>query len=297
MKIEKIVRYLPPQVYTNDDLAKIMDTSDEWIEKRTGIKERRWSDVSIEDMTAMCLDQYDNQVKLDGIIATSMSTINNAPSLSAQVAKYLNQTDTMCIDLNAACSGFVYGLQVANGLLLTGMKNVLIVASEKMTNIIDKTERGTAILFGDGVCAVLVTASEKESITNFYAKTLGENQSLVKKANGYLEMDGPAVFKFATNALYDCLKTTIAQGVDLKTIDYFVFHQANKRIINNVVRKYQLDASKVTINIEKFANTSSASVPLALSEIDLKHGDKVLMIGFGAGLSYGSLLYTHEGEK
>lgn len=293
MKIVKIVRYLPSNVVTNDDLAKVMDTSDEWIEKRTGIKQRRWSDDSIEEMTAKCLDKYENVVKLDAIVATSMSTVNSAPTLSAQVAKYLNQTNTMCIDLNAACSGYVYALQVVNGLLKTGMKNILIISSEKMTNIIDKTERGTAILFGDGVCATLVEANEKESISNFYSKTLSENQSLVKRADGFLEMDGPAVFKFATNALYDCLKQTMANGIDLKDIDYFVFHQANKRIINNVVRKYELDPAKVTINIEKYANTSSASVPIALSEIDLQPGDRVLMIGFGAGLSYGSLLYEH----
>lgn len=287
MKIIEIKSYVPDYPWTNDDLAEYMDTSDEWIVKRTGIESRNWTEETIEEMASNCLSRLDN-VEVDAIIVTTMSTIDSAPSLSSQCAKILGQENTMCIDLNAACSGFVYGMEVAEGLLATGFNRVLLLSIEKMSSVIDKHDRSTAILFGDGACAT-VLESGGNLLTNKYNHTSPDNEALIKHEGSYLQMDGQAVFKFATKTVADALT---AYG-DINDIDWFVFHQANRRIIDNVIRKFKIDKSKVIINIEKVANTSSASIPIALSNVDLKTGNKVMMIGFGAGLSTGSVVYKH----
>lgn len=287
MKIEEIKSYVPNNPYTNDDLAKYMDTSNEWIVKRTGIESRNWTDETIATMASRCVSKLDN-TNIDAIIVTTMSTLDSAPSLSSMVSKELGVNDCMCIDLNAACSGFVYGFEVAEGLLSTGFKRVLILSIEKMSSIIDKEDRSTAILFGDGASCVVISPGGN-NLQFKYNHTNHDNQSLVKNENDYLKMDGQAVFKFATKTIASALDS---YG-DISDIDWFVFHQANKRIINNIVKKYKIEESKVVINIEKIANTSSASIPIALSELKLKAGDKVMMVGFGAGLSTGAVVYQH----
>lgn len=287
MRISEIKSYVPKCPYSNDDLAQYMDTSDEWIVKRTGIESRNWTSEPIEEMARKCIEQLTTE-SVDAIIVTTMSTINSAPSLSAICGKYIGSDNCMCIDLNAACSGFVYGFQVAEGLLATGFKRVLLLSIEKMSSIIDKADRSTAILFGDGACAVILEGQGNELCfkTN---RTIVDESALIKRSGEFLKMDGPAVFKFATKTVADCIE---AYG-DVSDIDWFVFHQANKRIINNVVRKFAIDKQKVVINIEKIGNTSSASIPIALSEVDLQPGQKVMMIGFGAGLSTGCVVYEH----
>lgn len=287
MRIEQIATYIPDNAVSNDDLSKIMDTSDEWIVKRTGIKSRNWASESILEMTNKVLAKLET-TEFDAIIVTTMSNLNIAPSLSSMCAKNLKLTDCMCIDLNAACSGFVYALNVAEGLLATGFKNVLILSVEKMSSIIDKSDRSTAVLFGDGAVAT-VLSDKGNKLIHKYNQTNNDNLSLTKFEDEYLKMNGQAVFKFATKTIGDC----IANYGQIDNIDYFVFHQANKRIIDNVVRKYKIEKSKVVINLEHVANTSSSSIPLALSDIELKTGDMVMMIGFGAGLSSGCLVYKH----
>lgn len=287
MKITEIKRYIPDNPYTNDDLAKYMDTSDEWIIKRTGIESRNWATESIEQMAQKCLAKL-TPTRFDAIIVTTMSTIDSAPSLSARCASYIGSQDCMCIDLNAACSGFVYGLEVSEGLLATGFNRVLLLSIEKMSSVIDVDDRATAILFGDGACATVLEAGGNQ-LSFKHNQTIADDRALVKRSGEHLQMDGQAVFKFATKTIAECLE---AYG-DLSEIDWFVFHQANKRIINNVVRKFNIDSSRVIINIERIANTSSASIPLALSEVSLKAGDRVMMIGFGAGLSTGCVVYEH----
>lgn len=287
MKIEEIKSYVPNNPYTNDDLAKYMDTSNEWIVKRTGIESRNWTDETIVEMANKCIDKLENR-DIDAIIVTTMSALDSAPSLSSMVSKQLGINDCMCIDLNAACSGFVYGFEVAEGLLSTGFKRVLILSIEKMSSIIDKEDRSTAILFGDGASCVVMTNGGND-LEFKYNHTNHDNLALVKEDNDYLKMDGQAVFKFATKTIAAALDS---YG-DISDIDFFVFHQANKRIINNIVKKYKIEESKVVINIEKIANTSSASIPIALSELTLERGDKVMMVGFGAGLSTGAVVYQH----
>ncbi len=287
MIIKEIKSYVPNCPKTNDDLAEYMETSDEWIVKRTGIESRNWAPQSIEEIAIQCVQKLE-ETDFDAIVVTTMSTIDSAPTLSAAVAKVLGASKSMCIDLNAACTGFVYGMQVAEGLLKTGFEKVLLLSVEKMSSIIDKDDRGTAILFGDGACATVLTTGGND-LQFKYNTTNPDNQSLVKKSGQCLQMDGQAVFKFATKTV----SATLDSYGDVSDIDWFVFHQANKRIIDNVVRKHKIDKSKVIINIEKVANTSSASIPIALSLITLMPGQKIMMIGFGAGLSTGGIVYEH----
>ncbi len=287
VKVTEIQTYVPPKAVTNDQLSSYMDTSDEWITKRTGIKSRHWEECEIDWMAKQLVDKLKTR-DFDVIIATSMSNTNIAPSLSSQCAKFLDLTDCMCIDLNAACSGFVYAMNVAEGLLATGNQRVLIVSIEKMSDVIDKADRATAILFGDGAAATVIEAGGSD-LEFKYNRTNNDNLSLTKMDGEYLKMDGQAVFKFATKTVTNAIE---AYG-DICNIDYFVFHQANKRIIDNVIRKFKIDQKKVIINLEHVANTSSASIPLALDELVLKTGDRVMMVGFGAGLSSGAIVYKH----
>ncbi len=287
VKVTEIQTYVPPNAVSNHELSQYMDTSDEWITKRTGIKSRNWEECEIDWMAKKLVAKL-NQREFDVIIATSMSNTNIAPSLSSQCAKYLELTKCMCIDLNAACSGFVYATNVAEGLLATGNRRVLIVSIEKMSDVIDKEDRSTAILFGDGAAATVFEAGGNDLLFK-YNRTNNDNLSLTKMNGQYLKMDGQAVFKFATKTITNAIE---AYG-NIEDIDYFVFHQANKRIIDNVIRKFKIDKSKVIINLEQIANTSSASIPLALNELNLKAQDKVMMVGFGAGLSSGAIVYKH----
>ncbi len=287
MKIKEIKKYIPNKQLTNDDLSRFLDTSDEWITKRTGIKTRYWTEQTIEEMTKKCVKQLKGE-NYDAILVTSMSTLNTAPSLSSKCAEYLKQQDCLCLDLNGACTGFVYAMQVANGLFATGFNNILIVSAEKMSSIIDKEDRSTAILFGDGVCAVSLVNSSSKFI-KVANKIEHRNDALTKLEDQHLHMNGQAVFKFATKTVCECLD----KYEYLNEIDYFVFHQANIRIINNIKKKYKIANEKVITNLEKYANTSSVSIPLALQEIDLQIGDKVMMVGFGAGLCTSAIVYEH----
>ncbi len=294
LMIKETIPYLPEQVITNDDLAKIVDTSDEWIVKRTGIKQRYYESSSQEQMLDKLLAKI-KPLTYDAIIVTTMSNLNSAPTLSNYLATRLNVPNALCFDLNAACSGFVYAMLVANGLLASDQANrVLIVSIERMSNIVDQMDRSTVVLFGDGACATIVEKSQTSKLISSHVGNCPDEDDLVCRAGGYLKMNGQSVFKFATKTIALCLDQLLEKSeLDIDEVDYFVFHQANIRIINNVIKKYKLDPKRVVINVDRFANTSSASIPLALSELQLKAGDRVAMIGFGAGLSYGAALYEH----
>ncbi len=294
IRLENIKSSLNGDVVTNEDLSKVMDTSDEWIVKRTGIKQRHISKNLLMDDVIEHIKGIDAS-GIDGVIVTSMSNLDLAPTISSQIACEMQLDNCLCFDLNAACSGFVYALIVANGLIVAGTcKRILIVSAEKMSNIIDPQDRGTAILFGDGISSVIVNAGSG-ILENSYFNTIGPNHSLIKKHDQWLTMEGQKVFKFATNAISDAINNSILKSdYKLEEMDYFLFHQANMRIIRNIVKKYQLDENKVICNIEEVANTSSASIPILLSSLDLKAGDKVFMVGFGAGLAYGSTIYIHQ---
>ncbi len=287
-KITGLEVYLPENIMTNDDFAKYLDTSDEWISQMTGIKERRIeNELSLLEMIHQSLDKFDQGSldNVDAIIVSSMSNDFKSPSLAAMVTKKVPST-SICFDINSACSGFVYGLEIADNFIKSNnYKKVLFIAAEKMSNLLNMDDRNTAILFGDGVCSVILEASENKHVSDTYFKSLGNIEDLV--VYDKLEMMGKNVFKFAVRSVGECLET-----VNINEIDYFVFHQANIRIIDTIIKKYNLDADKVLTNLENFGNTSSASIGILLSEYKFKPGEKVMLVGFGAGLSYGSLVYT-----
>lgn len=295
MRIKQMSSYLPEMVVTNLDLEKRLDTSDEWITKRTGIKSRYVAEESIEQMAISAVKDIDIR-NVDCIIVTTMSNLDVAPSLSSKVASHYGLSNCMCFDLNAACTGYVYGMITANSLLNTvDFKQVLVINCEKMSNIVDSNDRSTAILFGDAAVATLFEKTNEPSLSGVYYKSVADQNDLVCNKGEMLTMNGQSVFKFATKAICDAIESSLEKAnLNVGEIDYFVFHQANKRIIDSAVRKYKLNKEKVISNIERVANTSSASVGLALSEVNLKDGDRAMLIGFGAGLAYGSVIYTHK---
>ncbi len=286
-KIESIKTYVPDNIIDNHYFENYLDTSDEWIYTMTGIKQRRFEkDKDLLAMIKACIKGHNlgDLKAVDAIIIASMSNNIKSPSLASLIASDVHE-DAFCLDINAACSGFIYGLEVVDKLIMSGSYNkVLFICAEKMSNIIDLNDRNTAILFGDGVTSFIISKDDTQHITQTKFKSISNAEDLI--VNDKLLMKGKNVFKFAVSSVIDCLLE-----VDIKSIDYFVFHQANIRIINTIIKKYNLDKDKVLTNLDKYGNTSSASIGLVLDEYKFKQGDKVMMVGFGAGLSYGSIIY------
>lgn len=296
--ITKTVNYIPNKCITNYDLEKMVDTNDEWIFSRSGISKRYWAEnETLEQMTYKCVEKFTKQdlKDVEVILLTSMSNTSLSPALSAKVAGYLNLENTMCIDLNAACSGYIYALNTANAYIESKMyKKVMIISAEKMTNILDKEDRNTVILFGDGVGASIVEKTKDSGILHFENNTLATTNELYVNDKNHLKMHGQDVFKFAYKSIIDCIDKTLTKAnVYINDIDYFIFHQANIRIINKVAKKYNIPNKKIITNIEQYANTSSASIPILLSQNEIEKNKKVFLCGFGAGLSYGSILYKN----
>jgi len=299
IKILKTSKYIPDTFVTNDDLSKVMDTSHEWIFQRTGIEKR----AIAKDQTLLeMIDKAINNMYLsaeeinnvDAIIIASMSSEERTPSLSAQVQSLYNfRNDITCLDINVACSGFVYALDIASAYIKSKIcNNILVIGADKMSNIVDQTDRSTAILFGDGVSCALVGSDEKLHLLKRLMNTRGSRAELY--CEDKLVMSGQDVFRFAVNSIGMCLENAESE-IDIQNIDYFLFHQANERIIDNIVRKFKLNENKVIKNIKNTGNTSSASVGILLDDIfsQLSENQTVLMVGFGAGLTYGSILYKH----
>ena len=308
----------PARVVTNDDLANIMDTSDDWIFPRTGIHSRRFC---AEDETAGTLahraaeaairDAGIKKEDLDLILVASMSSDYAAPIIAATLQKTLGLREIPALDINAACSGFIYGLEVARGLLMASRKRyALVVGSEQLSRLLSMEDRNTAVLFGDGAGACIVELlPEDAGIENgtkpLYEALLGSRGSDVILAPGcygttpvdHMLMDGKEVFLFAVKTIPEVLEALLEKsGLALEDLDYVVCHQANARIIRNVVRKLHAREEQFFMNMETYGNTSGASIPMALAEMKqknlLKHGAKLALIGFGAGLTYGGALLT-----
>jgi len=298
-KIKKTGVCIPNTFVTNDDLSKVMDTNHDWIYQRTGIAKRAIAkDESLLDLTKkavidLALNDEEFQ-SVDAIIIASMSFELKSPGLSSLIQNEFNfRDDIMCFDINVACSGYVYAFDIARTYIKSGIyKNVLVIGADKMSNIIDPLDRSTAILFADGVSCSLLTADEKEHVLFRYMNTTGNKEPL--QCVDKLEMKGQDVFRFAVGINGNCLDM-VDKEIGIENVDYFLFHQANVRIIDNLIKKYKLDESKVIKNIENLGNTSSASVGILLNDIkeNIKEGDVVMMTGFGSGLTYGCLVYKH----
>lgn len=297
--ITKTGKYLPNTYVTNHDLEKIMDTNDEWIFSRTGIKKRTLAkDDTVLSMAVKAIEKMDltdEEIKsVDLIVVASMSQELITPSVSQLLqSEFAFRKDIQCFDLNVACSGFVYAIDVAHNFIKSGnIKNAIVIGADKMTNVVDPNDRATAILFADGASSAFITSTETPSILHRYFTTTGSTEELL--CEDKLVMNGQEVFKFATHAVGKCL-AKIDNEIGIDNVDYILLHQANQRITNNIIKKYKLSEEKVLSNIQNIGNTSSASVGLLLDDLfpNIKKGDKVAMIGFGAGLAYASIVYQH----
>ena len=278
--------YVPENVLTNDDLSKIVDTSDEWIYPRTGIKKRHiCKDETLIDVAYKASLKALNNINKEDIgiiIVATMSSPYNTPSIACLLQERLGLKND------------VYALSVARSLLYTSDKRyALVIGAEQLSNLIDWKDRTTCILFGDGAGAVVVEKENKLFVD--YQGSEGNDKVLYGLKNDYLHMEGKEVFKFATRVLPMCIEKVLEKASLTKDdIDYFVVHQANERIIRHVYKKMKVTSAKFYLNVDEYGNTSAASIPLVLGEMNekklLKRGMKILCVGFGAGLTYGANL-------
>ncbi len=320
-RILAVSSYLPDRTLTNAQLSGIVDTSDEWIVSRTGIRERRVTDIPTWDMAtrssrkALASIGLD-PLELDLIIGSTVTADYKFPSMSCIVQHELGAKNAFCFDLNAACSGFIFALDVVNQYIASGrVRRALICSSEALTRVTDYSDRGSCILFGDGSAAALIGADGEKGLMGSYLASDGSGGGALYGAafqsgtrftesfahrfsppgDGSIVMDGAEVYKFATRAMAECIEKVCAQcGVAVSDLDVIVPHQANIRIIKSVITKYRLDPEKVIINLDKYGNTSSASIPIcvaeALEDRRICEGKKVCLVGFGAGLTSGAAL-------
>jgi 3-oxoacyl-[acyl-carrier-protein] synthase III len=299
--------YQPPNVVTNDDLAKVVDTNDEWIRTRVGISERRFAgaDESVADMAveagrralaASGLDPRD----IDLVIVATCTAEAPIPNVSATVAHRLGIAAPGAYDLNAACAGFCYALNSAADAVKSGTAaNALVIGAEKMTSWVDPLDRSTCIIFADGAGAAVVSPSDTAGIGPVVwgsAGDLADNITIASR-NDFLHQEGQAVFRWATTALTPtALAACERAGVKVEDLSAFIPHQANLRIIESIARKLGIPREKVADDIVRAGNTSSASIPLALTRLSeqgrLESGTPALLLGFGAGLCYAAQVIT-----
>lgn len=305
--------FVPPKVITNDELAKMVDTSDEWIRTRTGIRERRVTDeaTATSDLGFLAAEKALKASRLDPadlelIIAATCSPDTLFPSVGCILQDRLGAKNAAAFDVSAACSGFNFALSCAAAYVEAGKyKKVLVVGADTLTKYLDWTDRNTCVLFGDGAGAVVLEATnEDRGVLASFISSRGEGGKFLvmpgggsrdpeEKQGRFIRMDGKEVFKFAVKALEDSiLKVLSLANIPLSDIDLFIPHQANIRIIDHVAKKFNLPAEKVYVNLMRYGNTSAASVPLALDEAvaenKVKKDSLIVLSGFGAGLTYGA---------
>ena len=303
--------YVPDKVVTNSDLAKIVDTSDEWIVERTGIRERRFAtrDEALTDIALPAardaLSQADVDPRtVDLLVCATVTPDMMFPTSSALLADALGMPDAAAYDLLAGCTGFVYALAQAYGMVASGLsQRALVVGGDVLSKILDYDDRSTLILFGDGAGAVVIEPVTGGGFIGFeLGADGGGGESLWLPGSGsryfeepekYVKMNGREVFKFATRVLVRSAQDLLNQvGMSVDDVDVYVPHQANIRIIDHAARKLGFPPEKVVVNVQKYGNTSSGSIPLALADAvadgRLRPGAKVLMTGMGAGLTWGS---------
>lgn len=302
-RIKSVAAYTPSKIVTNDDLSKMVDTNDEWIVSRTGISRRHHvetettSDLATKAaLIAIEKAQIDPSM-IDLIIVATITPDRYSPSVACLVKGKLNlHQSVMAFDINAACTGFVYALTTADALLRMQYQCALVIGAETLSNVLDFTDRSTCILFGDGAGAMILQKSDENQFLFHYNDSKeDEKDSLYIPRNDYLKMDGRAVFEFAIGAVKKSINDSLeSTGLTLADLDYIVCHQANRRIMQKVAKDLDLEIDRFFMNIQEYGNTSSASVPIALAEMDdlglLKKGRRYLLVGFGAGLTWGANL-------
>jgi 3-oxoacyl-[acyl-carrier-protein] synthase III len=304
--------YLPSKIVTNSELEKTINTSDEWIRSRTGISQRHIaakdeysSHMAHNAAESAIKDAKINPKDIDLIIACTNTPDNSFPGIANKLQGYLGLGQIPSFDLQVICSGFVYGMQVADNMIKSGQyKTVLLVCAEKMSSLLDWQDRSTCVLFGDGAGAVILQHDDSNSgiiDSNIYSDgsmydmLYTDGGVSMNGESGKVQMKGSEVFKKAVEKMSESVKIILeANNLGISDIDYFVPHQANLRIINSIVSNFGISNDKVITTIEKHANCSAASIPLALSELKstkgIEAGKIVVFAAFGAGATWGSIL-------
>jgi 3-oxoacyl-[acyl-carrier-protein] synthase-3 len=313
-KIIGVGSYLPKKVLTNKDLEKSLDTTDEWITSRTGIKQRhivspgqQTSDLAFEAARKAISNSNINTDEIDLIIVATTTPDKIFPSTACNVQTKLGIKNCPAFDIQAVCSGFIYALSVADKFIKTkSAKNILVIGADSMSKITDYTDRSNAILWGDGAGAVVLSASDQQGILSTHIHADGKYEELLhvpkrnveNKVKQTIEMQGSQVFKIAVNTLDKIVdETLIANQLKKEDIDWVVPHQANFRILEATAKKLEMGMDKVIITIDRHGNTSAASIPLALDDGiqggKIKPGHLLLMEAFGGGFTWGSALIRY----
>lgn len=307
--------YLPPTIIDNNELAKMVKTNDEWIREHTGIVERH---IATDETTSYmatnaALAAIENAgieaKEIDLILLATLSPERATPSMSCIVQDKIGALNATCFDLNAACSGFVYALQTADAYIRAGFaKTVLVIGSETLSKMVDWKDRSTCILFADGAGAAIVRECNHGIVSSVTRSDGSKGMSLKCKERStrnflnrnyeekhYIQMIGPDIFKFAVRKVPACIDVLLERaGLSKEDVDYYVLHQANARIVASVSKKMGIPIEKFPMNVEHCGNTSSASIPILLDELNregkLKPGDKIVLCGFGGGLTWGAHL-------
>lgn len=309
--------YVPEKIMDNQDFEEIVETSDEWIQQRTGIVERRitkedeyTSDISYKAVLDLQEKYQVDLSDVDMIINATLTPDYKTPSVASYVQAKIGLTKAGAIDINAACAGFTYGLNLANGLITSGQnKKILVIGAETLSKITDYTDRSTCILFGDGAGAFLVEYSEDETSFiassagsdgdkghNLYCSELSEEMFSDDLENpGYIVQNGRGVYKWAVGNVPKVINETLEKtDYNIEDLDWFVPHSANARMIESICEKSGIEKEKALMSLRYYGNTSSATIPLsmdlAMKENKLKKGDLILLVGFGGGLAYASTL-------
>jgi len=305
--------HVPERVVTNEELATIVETSDEWIQERTGIRERRiaapeeaLTDIALPAARAALAQAGVQPRELDLLLCATVTPDMMFPTSSALMADTLGAPDAAAYDLLAGCTGFMYAVAQAYGMIAAGLaQRALVVGGDVLSRILDWSDRSTLVLFGDGAGAVVLEKVESGGFLGFelgadggggiHLSLPGSGSRKLEDAagNGFVQMNGREVFKFATRVLVSSAQDLLDEcGVNVEEVDVYVPHQANVRIMDHAARKLGIPRERMVVNVDRYGNTSSGSIPLALADAQadgrLKKGDLVLMTGMGAGLTWGS---------
>ncbi len=304
---------VPDRIVTNDELARHVDTSDEWIRERTGIRERRMAsegealtDIALPAARAALADAGVAASEIDLLICATVTPDMMFPTSSALMADTLGSTDAAAYDLLAGCTGFMYAVAQAYGMLASGLsRRALVIGGDVLSSLLDWNDRSTLVIFGDGAGAVVMEPVAHGGFLGFELgadggggvnlQLPGSGSRKFEHPEQMLKMNGREVYKFATRVLVSSAEAVLAEcGRTIKEVDVYVPHQANKRIIDHAVGKLGVPYERTVVNVDRFGNTSSGSIPLALAEAEavgrLHEGELVLMTGMGAGLTWGSAL-------
>lgn len=310
--------YAPPRIVTNDDLAEIVETSDEWIRTRTGISERHISDgpgttwMAAEAAKKALGDAGVKPEEIDIIITATTTADCCFPSAACEVQGILGAVNAVGYDISAACSGFIFALSTVDALIKTGMyRTGLVIGADNLSKTVDWTDRSTCVLFGDGAGAVVVRGCEgengglicgqigsdgsKASVLKCQSRTMGNFITGTEPKPGFISMEGQEVFRFAVRKVPECVEELMKRSsMEMADIKYLILHQANYRICESISKRLKISMDKIPMNIERYGNTSGATIPILLDELNregkLNQGDKVILAGFGAGLTWGALL-------